>query len=41
MPLVEYYEALVDDPSVMPRHKDWLKERGIEREYGKPPAHLA
>lgn len=41
MPLVEYYEALVDDPSVMPRHKDWLKERGIEREYGKPPPHLA
>jgi len=25
----------------MPRHKDWLKERGIEREYGKPPPHLA
>ena len=37
MPLVAYYEALVDDPTTMPRHIDWLKERGIEREFGKPP----
>ncbi|MDR6523504.1 MULTISPECIES: DUF1028 domain-containing protein [Variovorax] len=41
MPLVPYYEALADDPTIMPRHKEWLKERGFEREFGKPPAHLA
>ena len=40
MPLVPYYEALADDPSSMPRHKEWLKERGFEREFGKPPPHL-
>jgi uncharacterized Ntn-hydrolase superfamily protein len=35
-PLVPYYEALADDPT-LPRHKEWLEERGIPREFGKPP----
>jgi uncharacterized Ntn-hydrolase superfamily protein len=40
MPLVPYYEELADDPT-LPRHKEWLKERGIEREFGKPPPRRA
>jgi uncharacterized Ntn-hydrolase superfamily protein len=36
-PLIPYYEALADDPT-LPRHKEWLKDRGIQREFGKPPS---
>jgi len=35
-PLIPYYEQLADDPT-LPRHKEWLKEHGIQREFGKPP----
>ncbi|WP_299642155.1 DUF1028 domain-containing protein [Devosia sp.] len=35
-PLVPYYEDLADNPT-LPRHKEWLIERGIKREFGKPP----
>lgn len=37
MPLVPYYEELADDPT-LPRHKEWLIERGIQRQFGKPPS---
>lgn len=35
-PLIPYYEELADNPT-LPRHKEWLNERGIKREFGKPP----
>jgi uncharacterized Ntn-hydrolase superfamily protein len=37
MPLIPYYEELADNPT-LPRHKEWLNERGIQREFGKPPS---
>ena len=36
MPLIPYYEELADNPT-LPRHKEWLNDRGIQREFGKPP----
>ncbi|WP_170235636.1 DUF1028 domain-containing protein [Verticiella sediminum] len=38
--LVPFYEERCDNPRVG-RHKDWLKERGIERQFGVPPPHVA
>ena len=39
-PLVPFYAERCNNPRVG-RHKDWLKERGIERQFGVPPAHVA
>ncbi|HSW20628.1 MAG TPA: DUF1028 domain-containing protein [Ramlibacter sp.] len=36
LPLVPYYEELADNPALQ-RHKEWLAERGVVREFGKPP----
>lgn len=34
-PLLDYYEARLDNPA-LPLHKDWLKQQGIERQFGRP-----
>ncbi|MGE0718922.1 MAG: DUF1028 domain-containing protein, partial [Alphaproteobacteria bacterium] len=39
-PLVPFYAERCDNPRVG-RHKDWLKARGIERQFGAPPPHVA
>ena len=39
-PLVPFYAERCNNPRVG-RHKDWLKARGIERQFGVPPAHVA
>lgn len=39
-PLVPFYAERCNNPRVG-RHKDWLKARGIERQFGQPPAHVA
>lgn len=35
-PLLDYYVERASDYR-MARHKDWLAERGIAREFGRPP----
>lgn len=36
-PLLDYYQERLDNPEI-PLHKDWLKQRNIERQFGRPPA---
>jgi uncharacterized Ntn-hydrolase superfamily protein len=38
-PLLDYYVERSTNYQI-PRHKDWLREQGIEREFGRPPPHL-
>lgn len=35
-PLLDYYQERLDNPEI-PLHKDWLKQRNIERQFGRPP----
>jgi hypothetical protein len=39
-PLVPFYAERCNNPRVG-RHKDWLKARGIARQFGVPPPHVA
>lgn len=34
-PLLDYYQERLDNPA-LPLHKDWLRERNIERQFGRP-----
>jgi uncharacterized Ntn-hydrolase superfamily protein len=39
-PLIPFYAERCNNPRVG-RHKDYLKGKGIERQFGVPPAHVA
>jgi uncharacterized Ntn-hydrolase superfamily protein len=39
-PLLPFYAERCNNPRVG-RHKDWLRERGIERQFGEVPPHVA
>ena len=39
-PLLDYYQERLDNPT-LPLHKDWLKQRNIERQFGRPPPKKA